>query len=410
MTVDIDNPAAGTLRAELTARLIGKGMTAPQVQAAFRAVPRHAFAPESVSLADAYADTIVVTKRDPSGKIISSVSAPWVHAYAIEQAGLRPGARVLEVGSGGYQAALLAEVVGPTGHVVTLDIDADITAHARAALDRAGYPHVEVVTGDGEYGYPPAAPYAAAIISVEAADVPPAWIEQLAPGGVLVAPLRMRAITRYLTLYRRGDHLAASAALQCGFVAMQGDGRDLARRVPLRGDDVVLRLDDMITVNGKTLGAAFEQPRVDLWAPVTITMAEGSSFESLHLWLASQPRPFGTLTVDRERTAGLLDPQDCFTCPTLLTEDSLAYLTMRKLDQDSWQFGAHGFGPDAGSLAADLIELITVWDRGYRHAPPPEITVHPTGTRLPATDQLQLLVPRRHTTVAVTWPNPENPR
>jgi protein-L-isoaspartate(D-aspartate) O-methyltransferase len=75
-------------------------MTAPEVQAAFRAVPRHAFAPEGVSLADAYADTIVVTKRNPSGKIISSVSAPWVQAYAIEQAALRPGARVLEGGLG----------------------------------------------------------------------------------------------------------------------------------------------------------------------------------------------------------------------------------------------------------------------------------------------------------------------
>jgi Protein-L-isoaspartate(D-aspartate) O-methyltransferase (PCMT) len=137
MTVDIDNPAAGTLRAELTARLIGKGLTAPAVQAAFRAVPRHAFAPACVSLADGYADTIVVTKRDPAGKIMSSVSAPWVQAYAVEQAALRPGDRVFEVGSGGYQAALLAEVVGRTGHVVTLDIDADITAHARAALDRA---------------------------------------------------------------------------------------------------------------------------------------------------------------------------------------------------------------------------------------------------------------------------------
>ncbi|MFF5085485.1 hypothetical protein ACFY36_51320 [Actinoplanes sp. NPDC000266] len=110
------------------------------------------------------------------------------------------------------------------------------------------------------------------------------------------------------------------------------------------------------------------------------------------------------MTVNRERTAGLLDPQDKFTCPTLLTDSSFAYLTMRRNDDTTWRFGAHGFGPDAERLTGELIDLFTVWDREHRHRPGPQITVHPNGTPLPGTDSLRLLVPRRHTTTVITWP------
>lgn len=411
MTATTDDTSPQTLRSRLAADLAEKKwIRTPAVRAAFEQVPRHLFVPDGVTAAQAYDDTIVATKRGPDGKTMSSVSAPWLQAYMLEQADIQPGGRVLEIGSGGYNAALIAELAGPQGHVVTLDIDADVTTAARAYLDRASYPHVHVVHGDGEYGHQPGASYDAIIITVEAADIPPAIIEQLGPAGVIVMPLRMRGITRALTLRRRGDHLAATAALQCGFVPMQGAGRDLTRRIPLRGDAAVLRLDDASEVDDAALTAALDQPRTDVWSPVTITGQEGTSFEGLHLWLASQPRPFGTLIVDRERTAGLLDPQDKFTCPTLLSTDSLAYLTMRKTGDNCWQFGAHGFGPDADALTGDLIDLLTVWDRDYRHGPTPDITVHPTGTPLPTGDQLRLLVTRRHTTIAVTWPAPAGPQ
>jgi protein-L-isoaspartate(D-aspartate) O-methyltransferase len=317
MNSAVARPSPEQLRADLAARLSQDGwIRTSVVGAAFRAVPRHLFVPDTVTMADAYADTTVAAKRDPNGKTTSSVSAPWVQAYMLEQAGLRPGARVLEIGTSGYNAALLAEIVGPDGTVVTLDIDPDVIGRTRAGLNRAGYVQVEVFCADGEYGYRPAAPYDAIIVTVETTDAPPAWLDQLAPDGVLVLPLRMRGITRCLTLRRRGDHLAASAALQCGFVAMQGDGRSPARRIFLRGDDVVLLLDDDTTdVDRDGLVAALHLPRVEAWSPVTISMREDRSFESLHLWLASQPRPFGVLAVNRERTVGLVDPQDRFTCP-----------------------------------------------------------------------------------------------
>jgi protein-L-isoaspartate(D-aspartate) O-methyltransferase len=312
--------------------------------------------------------------------------------------------------SGGYNAALIAELVGPGGHVVTVDIDADITTAARTYLDRAGYPQVQVVHGDGDLGHPPGAPFDAIIVTVEAGDIPPSWIAQLAPEGRIVVPLRMRTLTRCLTLQRRADHLVATTALQCGFVPMQGDRRQLARRMPLRGNDVVLLLDDPTDVDIVALTAALDQPQPPVWSPVFITMQELRSFENLHMWLSSQPRPFGALAVDREATKGLLDPQDRFTCPTLLSDASFAYLAMRKVDDDRWQFGAHGFGPDADALTSDVIDLLVGWDHAYRHAPAPEISVHPLGTAPPETQQLQLLVARRHTSIAVTWPTPRSPR
>jgi protein-L-isoaspartate(D-aspartate) O-methyltransferase len=392
----VEEKSPEQLRTDLVTQLLAKSwIRTPAVEAAFRAVPRHRFVPDAVTAAEAYQDTIVATKRGPDGKSMSTVSAPYLQAYMLEEAMLGPGSRVLEVGSGGYNAALAAEVVGPYGHVVTVDIDADITANARAYLDRAGYPHVQVVHGDGELGYEPGGPFDAIIVTVEAGDISPHLVRQLAPGGRIVVPLRLRTLTRCLTLTRTGDHLTATAALQCGFVPMQGDRRQLARRLPLRGNDAVLLLDDPTGIDTAALASALSMPRVDVWAPVTITMQELRSFESLHVWLSSQPRPFGALAVDRQATLGLLDPQDRFTCPTLLTGDSFAYLAMRKTGDDTWQFGAHGFGPAAGPLTTDLVELIVAWDRG---SPPA------------ASGRVQLLVPRRDATIAITWPSPASPR
>lgn len=393
-------------RRQLVDQLRSQGwITRPEVAAAFSAVPRHLFAPAGTSIETAYANDVVVTRRGSDGKATSSISAPWLQAYMVETAGLRPGARVLEIGSGGYNAALIAEVVGPAGTVVSVDIDVQVVAHARGALARAGYPQVEVVHADGAHGHPADGLWDAVLVTVEASDLPPAWTDQLAPGGRLVVPLRMRGNTRCLTLQPAGDHLAATASVQCGFVAMQGNGRNPARHVRLRGDDAVLHLDDdTTTTNAEALRAALGGPRVEVSSPVTVDMSMSTCLESLHLWLASQPRPYGVLRVDRDRTAGLLDPQDRFFCPTLLTSDSLAYLTMRRQDRTTWQLGGHGFGPHATRLTNDLMELIAAWDQQFRAGAGPDITVHPADTRLPDTGRLRLLVPRRHTLTAITWP------
>jgi protein-L-isoaspartate(D-aspartate) O-methyltransferase len=83
----------------------------------------------------------------------------------------------------GINAALLAELVGPTGTVVSIEIDADLARSASGALKRAGYGRVEVVCGDGALGHPAQAPYDRIIVTAAASDIPPPGGEQLAPAG-----------------------------------------------------------------------------------------------------------------------------------------------------------------------------------------------------------------------------------
>ena len=162
------------LRGELADALVAKGsITDERVEAAFRTVPRHLFAPPGSPLEAAYADDVIRTKFDHSGTCLSSVSAPWLQAVMIRQAAIRPGMRVLEVGSGGYNAALLAEVTGPDGHAVSIDIDPEVTAATVTALNAAGYAgRVTVITGDAEHGVPGHAPFDAMIVTAGAPGSP----------------------------------------------------------------------------------------------------------------------------------------------------------------------------------------------------------------------------------------------
>ena len=127
----------------------------------------------------------------------------------LEQAGIEPGMRVLEVGSGGYNAALIQEITGANGQVTTVDIDADITDRARGCLAAAGYGGVNVVLADAEGGVPEGAPYDRSIVTAAAWDIPPAWISRLTQRGRLIVPLRMGGLTRSIAFDRDGDGLVS---------------------------------------------------------------------------------------------------------------------------------------------------------------------------------------------------------
>jgi protein-L-isoaspartate(D-aspartate) O-methyltransferase len=108
------------LRAALVEKLRSKGgLRSPVIAEAFSTVPRHLFVPD-VSVEAAYWDQWIVTKRIPGGEVVSSSSQPEIMATMLEQLDVRPGHRVLEIGAGtGYNAALLAHLVGPTGSVTS---------------------------------------------------------------------------------------------------------------------------------------------------------------------------------------------------------------------------------------------------------------------------------------------------
>src|SRR4030081_3739803 len=150
-------------------------LTDPAVAAAFRATPRHHFLPGR-RLSYVYEDTAIPTKTDDKGAAVSSSSQPAIMALMLQQLGLEPGQRVLEIGAGtGYNAALMARLVSPKGAVYTLDIDEELGAQARANLAAAGVENVRVVDADGAAGWPEAAPFDRVIVTASADDLAPAW-------------------------------------------------------------------------------------------------------------------------------------------------------------------------------------------------------------------------------------------
>ena len=166
-----------TLHRSLVDNLNSAGnVQTPRVEEAFRQVPRHLFLP-GVALDQVYSDVSIPTKRIED-QVVSSSSQPAIMAVMLEQLQLEPGHRVLEIGSGtGYNAALMAQIVGDSGRVVTVDIDEDLVAGARGNLSLAGFGEVQLFCGDGAFGYQGSAPYDRIILTVAAWDIAPAWHE-----------------------------------------------------------------------------------------------------------------------------------------------------------------------------------------------------------------------------------------
>lgn len=373
-----------------------------RVAEAFRAVPRHWFTP-GASLNDAYNPTDAVhVKWDEQGVPISTVSAPQLQASMLEQVAIRAGMNVLEVGSGGLNAAMMSWLAGPGGSATTVDIDSDVTARARGLLDQAGYGRVHVSTADGENGVPERAPYDRILVTVGAWDIPPAWLEQLAPAGRLVVPLRMRGLTRSLALDRDDDCLVSRSADVCGFVAMQGQGATTEQLVSLRGDQAVVRFDDgWPGEQPPDLEGVLDRPRAEVWSGVTIPGSE--SFDTLQLWLATVFAGFGRLAADASQKDTLVDAGVMWFDPTVVEQDSVAYLTARRAEPGMSEFGVYAFGPHAATVAEAMAEQVRTWDRDRRHGPGPEFTVWPSDTpdeRLPE----GMVVDKRHSRISVSWP------
>lgn len=129
-----------------------------------------------MDLETAYAPRQVVTKRADDGTAVSSASSPNLVAEMLELLDVQLGHRVLEIGAAtGINAALLAELAGPTGQLVTIELDDDLASGARDGLAAAGYHQVEVICGDGALGHPASAPYDRIIVTAGAWDIAPAW-------------------------------------------------------------------------------------------------------------------------------------------------------------------------------------------------------------------------------------------
>jgi protein-L-isoaspartate(D-aspartate) O-methyltransferase len=171
-------------RARMVAEQIeARGIEDPSVLEAMRRVPRHAFVqPGSERLA--YTDQPLPISAG------QTISQPYIVALMTTLAEVRPGDRVLEIGTGsGYQAAVLAQL---TGQVYSIEIIEELAVRADETLRALGA-DVQVRVGDGFYGWPEAAPFDAILVTAAAPRVPERLLAQLATGGRLVIPLEQEA-------------------------------------------------------------------------------------------------------------------------------------------------------------------------------------------------------------------------
>lgn len=205
-------PLAGALVASLEA---GSVLREPAWRRAFAETPRHLFVPSFLEqrsdgteqvvdggdaatrdrwLAQVYSDTNLITQIKATGphggrRPTSSSSMPSIMAWMLHALGLSDDQRVLEIGTGtGYNAALLCHRLGEA-NVVSIDIDPALVGQARDHLAELGYAPLLAV-GDGAGGVPDAAPYDAIVATAAVDHIPPAWIEQLRPDGIILTDLR----------------------------------------------------------------------------------------------------------------------------------------------------------------------------------------------------------------------------
>lgn len=264
------------LRRRLVKDLLAKGAIASDpVRAAFLAVARERFVAEAAAergLAGVYRDEAIVTKRDPRELPLSSSSQPALMAKMLELLAPRSGDGVLEIGAGsGYNAALLAEIVGSRGHVTSIDIDRGLARAAGRALREAGY-RVSVKVGDGRVGYAPGAPYDRIIVTACADEIPRVWLEQLADGGRIVVPLRLdpdgTAIQVIPLLERQGNRLRSTALTWGGFMPLHaGDGGWRSQPATLiAGRSVKGRHTSLLSLSGAGLGQLPERAACELLA------------------------------------------------------------------------------------------------------------------------------------------------
>ena len=212
-----DSPEARTLRLALVRGIAAAspwpvgGTWDPHVLRAIGDVPRHPFVP-GAALSDAHAD-----EPYPIG-LGQTISQPTVVALMTQALLLRGPERVLEIGTGcGYQTAVLAQLARA---VFSVERIAALGEAARARLAAMGIDNVMVRIDDGYHGWPEAAPFDRIVVTAAPAGVPRALIEQLADGGILVAPVGDMKHQELVRWTRHGQELESEELGSVRFVPM----------------------------------------------------------------------------------------------------------------------------------------------------------------------------------------------
>ena len=200
-------------------RLIDYGyLKSPDLIAAFKKVPRHRFIAEDLR------DNAYVDQPLPTGKG-QTISAPSMIAIMLEVLDLKPGQKILEIGAGsGYNAALIAEVIGPNGKLYTIERIKEIAKVGKENLEKTGYKNVKILIGDGTLGYKRAAPWDRIIVTACSPEVPKTLISQLKIGGKLAAPVGRNYMGQVLVTVERESYKKNNIERYggCSFVPLIG--------------------------------------------------------------------------------------------------------------------------------------------------------------------------------------------
>jgi protein-L-isoaspartate(D-aspartate) O-methyltransferase len=412
-----DSAATGELaaaRAKLADALRASGRADAAVEAAFRQVARHRFLPETEPVR-AYQDRAVVTKSDGEGLPVSASTQPAMMAIMLGQLGLATGHRVLEVGTGtGYNAALIAHLVGSEESVVTIDVNPELIDQARANLAAAGYAGIRVVRGDGAAGVPDHAPYDRIIVTAGSWDLAPQWRAQLGPAGRIVLPLSIRGIQLSVGLEAVGDHLVSSSVCRCRFIRMSGamNGPEsliaLGPRPGLHAQSADGPVPEADELYAALSGPATEE-RTGLCAASIAELAD------LDLWLTlASPgltrlnmmgRHEARATPAQQRIANLMPLGGLAEVGASggLGVAAFAYGD-RERQQNPIEITVCGYGPGGPSLAKHLSEQAAVWQElGRPGAEGMELSAWPPGTPPETIGGASVIIDRPHARLAVRW-------
>ena len=193
-------------------QLVAEGIADPAVIAAMRRVPRHRFIHDHESK-EAYGNFPLSIGYE------QTISQPYIVAFMTEALKLKPGEKVLEIGTGsGYQAAILAEL---GVQVFTIEIVKPLAQFARDNLSKLGYDQVWVRAGDGYQGWPEESPFDAIILTAAPDHIPSPLLEQLVVGGRMILPVGNQAQSLVLIRRTEGGY-QRTQLLPVRFVPMTG--------------------------------------------------------------------------------------------------------------------------------------------------------------------------------------------
>lgn len=389
----------------------------PSIEAAFRAIPRHLFLPDT-PLEAVYKDDAIPTKKDDHGRAISSSSQPAMMAIMLEQLDIQPGDHVLEVGAGtGYNAALMSYLVGEHGRVTTIDIDQDIVNAAQTHLQNAGCTNVTVICGDGMNGFAAHAPYNRIILTVGGWEIAPAWREQLNPDGRLLLPLSLKGPQFSIAFAKQNGHLTSHSVHGCGFMRLHGPNAGPDQSIPIDPESNILlgyedNFDEPRRINKESIHRWLTTHYHD--QALDIHLLPRQAWRSLMFWLAIHEPNLIDISVRGEmahnEAAPFLFGRDGESPWRMsigaLEEDNLAVYVRPADDQlqpddpmATFELGVRGYG--VGNTAVHkLISHAQNWQAAGRpNAEAMQVDVYPVDTPIAA----ETAVRRRWHTFVITF-------